>query len=229
MLLGSIMVCLSHKISDTLARAATSADPSPATTTSALPADPGLTSETAPTQHVSVTAAQLKAYQCAGGPKCDDTSPVQARNQAEAEWLYRNGYPTQAQLDEWAGLSDDQLKRVAASGNVAALAVYAERVAKGGNVMGGLAMSKAATERGSLYAYHVLSDILMMPSPMQNQYDAMAYLRVAHMLGDNKAALELYRKFPDRSMLEYRMADRRASSLYITYGRGRPPSPRPLE
>lgn len=145
---------------------------------------------------------------------------MQARNQAEAEWLYRNGYPSQAQLDEWAALPDDQLKRAAASGNVAALAVYAERVAKGGNVMGGLVMSKVATERGSLYAYHVLSDILMMPSPMQDQYDAMAYLRVAHMLGDNKAALELYRKFPERNMVEYRMADRRASGLYITFVRG---------
>ncbi len=141
-----------ESVSPAPARAATSADPSPATTTSALPADPGLTSETAPTQHVSVTAAQLKAYQCTGGPKCDDTSPVQARNQAEAEWLYRNGYPSQAQLDEWAALSDDQLKRVAASGNVAALAVYAERVAKGGNVMGGLAMTKAATYRVSQYS-----------------------------------------------------------------------------
>lgn len=188
-----------------------------------------LAEATPSTQQVSATAAQLKAYQCAGGPKCDESSPVHARNQAEAEWLYRNGYPSQAQLDEWAGLSDDQLKRVAASGNVAALAVYAERVAKGGNVMGGLAMSKAATDRGSLYAYHVLSDILMMPSPMQDQYDAMAYLRVAHMLGDNKAANELYRKFPNRGVPELRIADQRASSLYITFVRGRRPTPRPLE
>ena len=62
-----------------------------------------------------------------------------------------------------------------------------------------------------------------------NIVEAGAYLRVAYILGDAKAATELQRRLPGLTPGEQAMIDERAASLYQTMAGARAPAPRPLQ
>jgi hypothetical protein len=147
-----------------------------------------------------------------------------ARTQEEGEWLIRNGYPSPSEVAVFDNMSLDQLRRLAAEGSLAAQAEYGHRLTKEGRVGKGLAELTRATERGSLYAYYLISDIELRE--MKDRLSAGAFLRVAYLLGDTRAGdmmvgLNIH-------VIEGRVIDRRAASLLKTFARSRRPDPRPL-
>ncbi|UNK48475.1 hypothetical protein MNR01_11980 [Lysobacter sp. S4-A87] len=62
----------------------------------------------------------------------------------------------------------------------------------------------------------------------KNYIEAAAFLRVAYILGDGKAAGQILKDFPKYGPVDYTIIDRRASSLYRTFAKERRPSVRPV-
>lgn len=165
------------------------------------------------------------AYFCAG-PACDFEA-LGARNREEADWLRTNGYPSPEQVKEFNSLSDDQLKRQADAGNLAAMVAYGERRAAAGDAKTGIQYVHDSIRRGSIYGYYGMSEIHQNTAGLKNIVDSAAYLRVAYLLGDAKAWVEMQRRFPDLSKVEQVTIDERAMSLYRSFAEGAQPRPRP--
>lgn len=164
-------------------------------------------------------------YLCVRGA-CTEQPAFTAETIQEGKWLLSHGYPSRRQLQEWGGLSTDQLKRVANSGSLAGMAVYGERLAAQGQFWTGMGALKNAADRGSIYAYYAISRAYAGNSPKRNRIDAAAYIRVAYILGDSKASEYMYRNFK-LSPVEANVVDRRAAGLYATFAENARPSPRP--
>lgn len=177
--------------------------------------------ESAATAGSTATSAKISEYLCEG-KGCGIADPLSARTREEALWLIRNGYPSASDLKAWSLLSDDQLKRVADGGSLAAKAVYGERIALKGD-MTGLNDLLASANSGSIYSYYGTSRVYAK----SNAIDGAAFLRVAYMLGDSRASGALMDSFPRFGPADYYVIDRRAAELYKSYARARTPVPRP--
>lgn len=155
-------------------------------------------------------------------------SPFGAANLEEGRWLKSHGYPTQEELPKLKQASDQQLKILADSGYLPALVVYGERLAVRGDMRTGVAALASASEQGSIYAYYGLANVYAQNPKAANRSESGAFLRVAYMLGDRKAAEELQRVVPDVHPVEQVAIDRRAAELYKTFAKQRVPSSRPF-
>lgn len=170
----------------------------------------------------------MLTYVCdAGAPACPDA--LVARSPQEAAWLLDHGYPSSVLLARYAQLSRTELNAMADAGSLAAMVVYGVRAAADGDTREGIEYVVAATQRGSIYGYYGLSAIFQNSPELMNIVEAGAYLRVAYILGDAKAATELQRRLPGLTPGEQAMIDERAASLYQTMAGARAPAPRPLQ
>lgn len=177
----------------------------------------------APHGEASVTTLE---YQCASGPSCA-AYPLGAKDKEEAQWLYANGYPSADQLRLFKALSDDQLKRRADAGALAAMTVYGERKAAQGDTKQGIQYVHDSIRNGSIYGYYGMSSIYRNTPGLRNNVEAAAYLRVAYILGDAKASAEMNRRFEDLSVIERVAIDERATALYRSFAESKQPNPRP--
>jgi hypothetical protein len=169
----------------------------------------------------------LHEYLCADPSSCGG-EVLGASSEQEAAWLRANGYPSNEELRNLQGLSDSQLKAAADTGSVTALVVYGERLALGSDTAGGLDALRNAADRDSIYAYYALSKVYAKNKALRNLVESGSFLRVAYMLGDNKASTAMQTYIPNLHPVENAAIDRRAASLYQTYAKARPPRPRPI-
>lgn len=169
-------------------------------------------------------AADL-AYRCVGAACAFET--LGARNKEEADWLRANGYPSSEQLKHFKGLSDDQLRLEADAGDLAAMVSFGERMAAAGDTKTGTQYVHDAIRNGSIYGYYGMSSIFQNTPGLEDMIDSAAYLRVAYILGDTKASVEMHRRYPDLGRIDQVHIDERAMSLYRTMAKSGQPNPRP--
>lgn len=166
---------------------------------------------------------------CGHRPACVN-DPHSPNNERELRWMQQHGYPTKDELERLARLSEVELEEEAKRGSLTAMTELGGRMVERNDPKGSLWFMRAA-DRGSIYAYYAESKTEMNRTLGHGLVESGAFLRVAYMLGDHKAATELYR-FKEKEKLgigEMVAIDRRAASLYLTYAKKRQPSPRPLE
>ncbi|NIJ88489.1 hypothetical protein FHR49_001276 [Xanthomonas campestris] len=174
------------------------------------------------------TDAGTTPYLCERGVNaCASSGPLVANTQAEARWLLAHGYPSQAEAARLGGMDLAQLNAESQAGNQAATVRYGVKTALSGRFAQGLAILSNAAASGNLYAYYGLSEVYAGNTPHTNRVDSAAYLRLAYLLGDRKASTALAAQ--GLSGVEHIAVDERAASLYQTYAKNRPPSPRPFD
>src|SRR5690606_15417979 len=98
----------------------------------------------------------------------------------------------------------------AGKGDLAAQVELASRLIEHGRRAEGIDMLQQASLAGSVYANYELSNAYFGV----DNVDSAAYLRLAFLLGDAKAARELYSRFPKFGPAEWVYVDRRALRLY---------------
>jgi hypothetical protein len=158
--------------------------------------------------------------------RCRNVGPLEAKGVQEARWLIENGYPTEDEAKRLGMLGTAQLKAEADAGNRAAQVFYGKHVALESNFLSGLSILRQAAQSGSLYAYHGISEAYL-DEVRSDRINSYAYLRLAYILGDSRAAGELASR--DLSGIERAVADERASSLYKSFAEERAPSIRPTD
>lgn len=158
--------------------------------------------------------------------QCRSVGPLQARSVQEARWLIENGYPNEEESERLRSLGTAQLKAEGESGNIAAQVFYGKRVALESNFLSGLSILRQAAQSGSLYAYYGISEAYL-EGGQRDSINSYAYLRLAYILGDSRAAGELAGR--NLSSVERAVADERASSLYKSFAEERAPNIRPTD
>ena len=119
-------------------------------------------------------------------------------------------------------MSAAQLKSNADSGDLAYLALYAERLAAEGRYYPALGILGRAVERGSIYALYSVSDVYASDSKFKNPLSSRTYLRLAYLAGDSKAAIVLAGRFPRfNSSVENAIVDKEAAHLHNQLLKGR--------
>lgn len=202
----------------------TAAEPSPVDDAAA-----GAQTEAGVGRNVSADPTQrlaLKQYQCVEKVACAN-SPLAASSEAEAQWLQTHGYPSESELKALQALGDAQLADRVKQGSLPAMALYGERLALAGDSQTGLTLLMDAANRGSIYSYYGLSRVYSQAPTLKDNLQAAAFLRVAYILGDSKAAQQMLKDFPKYGPADYSVVDRRASELYKTFARERRPVVRP--
>ncbi|OHY60147.1 hypothetical protein BB780_22395 [Stenotrophomonas maltophilia] len=167
-------------------------------------------------------AAALAQRLCSGD--CRDAGPLQAKSQEEAQWLIRHKYPSQAELERLRSASLDVLQQKASAGDSTAAAVLGKRIALEKNFMDGQVMLRNQVLSGNFYALYAISESYR-ESKVPNVVDGAAYLRLAYIMGDHKAAIEIAKM--RLSSAELAVADSRASLLYKGFAGDQVPDPRP--
>ncbi|MDT3470029.1 hypothetical protein [Stenotrophomonas maltophilia] len=155
---------------------------------------------------------------------CRDAGPLEAKSQEEAEWLIRHKYPSQAELERLRSESLDILQQKASAGDPTAAAVLGKRIAMEKNFMDGQVMLRNQVLSGNFYALYAISESYR-ESKVPNPVDGAAYLRLAYIMGDHKAAIEIAKM--RLSSAELAAADSRASLLYKGFAGDQAPDPRP--
>ncbi|USJ02381.1 hypothetical protein MUG10_09965 [Xanthomonas prunicola] len=166
------------------------------------------------------TGADTTHYRCQRGAyACPISSPLVANSQAQAQWLLAHGYPSHAERARLDRMDLAQLKAESQAGNNAATVLYGTRTAVSGRFHPGLAILSKAAAAGNLYAYYGLSEVYASDTAHKNLVDSAAYLRLAYLLGDGKAASAIAAK--GLSSIENVVADERAAALYQTFAKNR--------
>jgi hypothetical protein len=155
---------------------------------------------------------------------CRDAGPLQAKSLEEAEWLIRHKYPSQAELERLRSESLDVLQQKASAGDPNASAVLGKRIAMDKNFTDGQVMLRNQVLSGNFYALYAISESYR-ESKVPNAVDGAAYLRLAYIMGDHKAAIEIVKM--RLSSAELAAADSRASLLYKGFAGDQVPDPRP--
>ena len=169
---------------------------------------------------------------CNGDQACLQ-DPTTAESEADYRWLRQHGYPTREESQRLAALSEAALQDEIRKGSLTAMTELGTRMVNRGD-WNGLSLFLRAADRGSIYAYYAKSKAMQIrTAPMGGIVESGAYLRVAYMLGDYKAAQALrwdvIEKYNATHPSESAMIDDRAASLYETYARSRQPVPRPRD
>ncbi|GAB3056221.1 hypothetical protein GCM10027214_19830 [Stenotrophomonas tumulicola] len=120
----------------------------------------------------------------------------------------------------------DVLKQETSAGNTAAAAVLGKRISLERNFLDGQVILRDQALSGNIYAFYAISESYR-EAKSPNLIDSAAYLRVAYILGDHKAATELARM--GLTSAELAAADSRASQLYKGFAGDQVPDPRPQE
>jgi len=167
-------------------------------------------------------AASIAQRLCTGD--CDEAGPLQAKSQEEAEWLIRHKYPSKSELEHLRSESLDVLQQKASAGDTTAAAVLGKRIALEKNFMDGQVMLRNQVLSGNFYALYAISESYR-ESRVPNAVDGAAYLRLAYIMGDHKATIEIAKM--RLSSAELAAADTRASLLYKGFAGDQVPDPRP--
>ena len=157
---------------------------------------------------------------------CRNTGPLEAVSGAEADWLMRHQYPSAAELAGMQALPLDALRQQASLGNPTASAVLGKRISLEKDFLEGQVILRNQALSGNYYAFYAMSESYR-ESSTPNLVDAAAYLRLAYILGDNKASTQIARM--NLSPIELVAADSRASRLYRGFAGDQIPDPRPQE
>ncbi|MBA8680205.1 hypothetical protein [Stenotrophomonas tumulicola] len=177
-----------------------------------------------PKHYLSASPTALASRLCVG--ECQRPGPLEAKTTEEAEWLIRHRYPTAAELEIMRTQSLDVLKQETSAGNTAAAAVLGKRISLERNFLDGQVILRDQALSGNIYAFYAISESYR-EAKSPNLIDSAAYLRVAYILGDHKAATELARM--GLTSAELAAADSRASQLYKGFAGDQVPDPRPQE
>ena len=186
-----------------------------------------------------------------GPPKTNSTSPVPTQerysgefcrnkisckidilmpnSEADLLWMRKYGYPTPEDIENYSRMTDAELEALAKKGTLSAMTAYGSRLVER-NDPNGRNWIFEAKNRGSIYSYYGASNAEMNRNFGEGFIEAGAYLRVAYILGDHRAASEIYRFIEKNklSIVEMQAIDLRAGELYQTYAKNRQPVPRPL-
>lgn len=157
---------------------------------------------------------------------CLRPGPLVAASKAEAEWLVRHQYPSEAELNRMQALSLDALQQEASLGNPSAAAVLGKRISLEKDFLEGQVMLRDQALSGNFYAFYAMSESYR-EAKTPNLVDGAAYLRLAYILGDNKAASEIAKM--KLTSIEIAAADSRASQLFKGFAGDQVPDPRPQE
>jgi hypothetical protein len=144
--------------------------------------------------------------------------------------MRRHGYPTGEEASRLKSLSEAQLENEVADGSLTAMTELAGRKIERSD-WSGLQLLTQASDRGSVYSNYVRSSAMLKKgAPMAGLIESGAYLRLAYILGDYKAAGALQNDFSrelSSTPREMSRIDERAASLYRTYAKNKAPVPRP--
>lgn len=165
---------------------------------------------------------------CRNKPTCKNEI-LMPNSESDLLWMRKHGYPTPEDIEHFSSMADTELELLAKKGSLPAMTAYGARLIER-NDPNGRNWIFEAKNRGSIYSYYEASNAEMNRSFGEGFIEAGAYLRVAYILGDHRAASEFYR-FIERnrlSIVEMQAIDLRAGELYQTYAKNRQPVPRPL-
>lgn len=166
--------------------------------------------------------ADLSALICTG--ECADLGPLEASSEAEALWMVKHRYPSKQELQRLAAMSITQLQQEAAAGNSAAAVMLGKRIALERNFVEGQVILREQTLSGNMFAFYAISESFREAQD-RNLVEGAAYLRLAYILGDRKAADEIAKM--RLSSAEISAADTRALQLYPGFAEDQVPDPRP--
>lgn len=191
--------------------------------------EPGQEGVTAGSPAVAAHAARAStqaaaSHMCVGD--CRRSGILEARSQEEAEWLVRHRYPTAAEVERMRVQSLAALQQNAQAGDTTAAVLLGKRIALEKNFLDGQVMLREQALSGNLYAFYAIAETYR-ESGTPNLVDSAAYLRLAYILGDHKAANEIGKL--GLTSVELSAADSRASQLYKGFAGDRVPDPRPQE
>ena len=157
---------------------------------------------------------------------CGNPGPLEAKSEREAEWLAKHRYPTTQEESYLRSAPLDLIQQEYQMGNPAAAVELGRRTALNGQFGEGLALLRNQTLSGNLYSYYSLSEI-SKTVPVKSVIEPAAYLRLAYLLGDVKAAEMI--STMELSSVELAAADARAMHLYNGFASGQVSDPRPQE
>ncbi|MDV3515876.1 MULTISPECIES: hypothetical protein [unclassified Stenotrophomonas] len=138
--------------------------------------------------------------------------------------MVKHRYPSQQELQRLAAMSITQLQQQAVAGNSAAAVVLGKRIALERNFMDGQVILREQTLSGNMFAFYAISETFR-EGQQRNLVEGAAYLRLAYILGDRKAADEIAKM--RLSSAEIAAADTRALQLYRGFAEDQVPDPRP--
>lgn len=206
------------------------------------PTQPGLSSEnlsghralTSKSEPAPSTGTQQRTqggelvYQCPDYTSdCTADDPLVAASNEEAEWLSENGYPSIQTLKKYETITLEELRGKQNKSQIDTL-MLSEKMAEKNERNNGKALAHSVAMQGNLYALYVLSEIHAMPGPGFDRIESGAYLRLAYLMGDSKAADFYHEIYGSLSAPEHLLIDRRASRLMQTMSLT-PKKPRPMQ
>nr|MBH1360439.1 hypothetical protein [Stenotrophomonas maltophilia] len=171
-----------------------------------------------------VDRAKVETYLC--GMNCSEAGPLEAGSPKEAAWLIKHGYPSAAEKFRLESLSRDALRQEVESGSLPGAVEYGRRLALEENMLDGKIVLREQAQSGNIFAYYGLAAVSANGSP-PSLVDTAAYLRMAYMLGDDRAALEIAKM--RLTSAELVAADKRASHLFSGYAGEQLRDPRPQD
>lgn len=155
----------------------------------------------------------VEEYVCNPGVDCEQAINV-ATSRNEALWLERRGYPSDSELLDLQAMPLGKLEELAEAKDLAAMAVYGDRLVKSGDAMKGLAQLHQALLHGSTYAAYKFAEAFQKEASVADLSESAAYYRLAYLEGDWKAPVQLYINHPRITVGELEVAERRALVLY---------------
>jgi len=173
--------------------------------------------------------AQPNDYLCTSSQtlKCNDANPLIATSLTEAQWLLEHGYPTSHAISAYENVPTLSLEKKPEKTPLDRL-ILAERYAKESRHDHALEQAFPVVQSGNIYGLYVMHDIMSTPGPGGNKIDAGAYLKMAYILGDHKAALQFNELYGALSPAEVLRMEERASLLTERLGLARRTG-RPME
>lgn len=194
------------------------------TSTNKDPASSSVGDRRLPNVDSLVDRTEVEDYLCR--MDCKDAAPFEARSPREAAWLIKHGYPSAVEKSRLESLSLDALRQEADLGSLPGAVEYGRRLALEENALDGKIVLRQQAQSGNMFAYYGLANVSANGS-QPSLVDTAAYLRMAYMLGDDRAALEIAKM--RLTSAELVAADKRASHLFAGYAGEQPRDPRPQE
>jgi len=152
-------------------------------------AKPPLASDAASADHTAATAVSpLPApIRSAEEIKAMDPSLV-ALSPEEAQWLFKHGYPTQAELDALPATSYAELEQRARSGDPRAAMLLGLKYEMDGDLMNAATVQAIAAQKGSLFAREKMAALSLYEENTPGDPGTFyLYMQIAKILGDHRA------------------------------------------
>ncbi|MDP1696343.1 MAG: hypothetical protein Q8L45_00925 [Xanthomonadaceae bacterium] len=121
--------------------------------------------------------------------KAMDPSLV-ALSPEEASWLYKHGYPTQAELDALATTSYAELEQRTRSGDQRAITLLGLKHEMDGNLERAEGIQAIAAQKGSLFAREKMAELSLRATesnPTEDPTLFYLYMQIAKVFGDHRA------------------------------------------